>query len=169
MAAAYACVANSSGDGSDVVTLPISRIEPRVPESFGAWASIWRVTRGRDEHLGAQVQGHGRLPRVGGDRVDRAVTEAAAASTGDREEAVDPPEALHDGADGGVHFGLLGQLGLRPRGTQALREVAGVLGGARSHEDGRSLADEALRGRGRDAGRARDQDDAIAQSVHGRS
>ena len=162
-------MANSSGDGSDVVTLPISRMEPRVPESFGAWASIWRVTAAADEHLGAQVQGHGRLPGVGRDRVDRAVTESAAAAAGDREEAIDPPESLDDGADGGVHLGLLGQLGLRPRGTQALREVAGVLGGARGHEDGRSLADEALRGRGRDAGRAGDEDDAIAQSVHGRS
>ena len=144
-------------------------MEPRVPESFGVLGEHLAGDRRRDEHLSAQVQGHGRLPGVGRDRVDRAVTEPAAAPPGNREEAIDPSESLHDGADGGVHLGLLGQLGLRPLGTQALREVPGVLGGARGHEDGGSLADEALRGRGRDAGRAGDEDDAIAQSVHGRS
>src|SRR5919112_6181946 len=36
-AAAYAWVAKNSGAGSVVVTLPMSRIDPRVPDAFGAW------------------------------------------------------------------------------------------------------------------------------------
>ena len=122
--------------------------------------------RGADQHLGPQVEGCRGLPGVAGHRVDRAVTEPAAAATGDREQPVDPAEPLDRRGHGGAHRGLLGQLGLRPRGTQSLGEAAGVVGGARRDEDARPLGDAPFRGRGGDAGGARDEDHAIAQAVH---
>ena len=80
---------------------------------------------GADEDLGPQVEGRRGLPGVTSDGVDRAVPEATAAAAGDREQAIDPTEPLDRCGHGGVHLGLLGQVGPRPRGTQALRQRRG--------------------------------------------
>jgi len=57
---------------------------------------------GGEADLGRQVQLHGPIPGLASDRVDRAVPEAPAASTGDREQAIDPAEPGDAGGDGGV-------------------------------------------------------------------
>ena len=101
------------------VTLPMSRIEPRVPESFGSCARIRRTTDPQTRAWVVRFSGERRVPALGVDAVDRAVAEAPAAAAGDGEEAVDPAELRHAGVDGGLDRGLVGQLRGAKRGAPA--------------------------------------------------
>ena len=103
--------------------------------------------------------------------MDRTVAEPAAASPGDREQAVDPPEAGHGRGDRRVDLGLDREVGGRPGGRRAQRrelvgERPGMLGGPR-HDDHRGpFGGEPPGARGGDPGRTRDQADPVPQALH---
>ena len=146
------------------MTLPISRIEPRVPDSLGSWASIWRTTAPQTSawvrRLSASVasQASPVSSWIGPSPKRRPLPPATEKSPSIRPNAA--TQALTR-----VAAGLVRRSAARKRRPPAGRDdpvgqLAAVVLVPRRDEDRRAFGGEPLSRRGRDAGRAGDEADA---------